>query len=150
MKLGADSYDIEASFGAFQDYIARKVAEFRGSVYSTAGDGAITKFDYAQNAFDCAFSILATLKIFNDEKNRLGAPFELRIGIHSGHVPGELDKIAFSRVIDVAAHMEKAAPVGGIASSGKAFLAIEGADLTKLDDQLDGEDVYVLEPKPAP
>ena len=147
MKLGADQYDIEASFGAFQNYIARKVAGFGGSVYSTAGDGAITRFDDAQSAFDCAFSVLADLKIFNDNHNRLGAPFELRVGIHSGHVPGELDKIAFSRVIDVAAHMEKVAPVGGIASSGKAFLAIKGADLKKMDEQLDGEDVYVLEPK---
>lgn len=149
MKLGADSYDIEASFGALQNYIARKVAEFEGSVYSVAGDGAITKFDDAQSAYDCAFSVLADLNNFNDKFNRLGSPFELRIGIHSGHVPGDLDKVAFSRVIDVAAHMEKVAPVGGIASSGKAFLAIEGATLRKLDDKLDGEDVYVLEPEDA-
>lgn len=117
MKRGADPLIAEWSFREYQEWVARVCARFGGKVHSTAGDGAILGFEDPQDAFDAACAVQREVASFNAERNRLGDAFKLRIGLHVGDVQGDLGDVQFTRVIDVAAHIESRAPIGGLAAS---------------------------------
>jgi len=114
MKNDADPLAIEYSFTEFHRYIAQRALEFGGAVRSTAGDGALITFPDANSAVSAGLAIQRGLDGFNAGGNRLPAPFCLRIGINTGSVHGEATGVAFADAIDIAAHVEKACPVGQV------------------------------------
>ena len=115
MKSKSDPLVAEWSFRAYQEFITAQVTQNGGRIHSTAGDGAIAVFDGAENAYSCARSIQTHIADFNQNVNRLKDPFRLRIGLHCGVVSGELEEVQFAAVIDIAAHIEAASQIGGIA-----------------------------------
>jgi len=117
MKANADPFVAEWSFREYQSWIARVCERHLGTVHATAGDGAVVGFSDCENALKAAMELQATLPIFNERVNRIPAPFLIRIGLHAGEIEGELDKVQFTEVIDIAAHVEGKTPIGRIGAT---------------------------------
>lgn len=127
MKFAADPLAVEYSFGAYQRLIADVARSFGGQVHSTAGDGCLCAFESPEKAYQAARTLQRSIGQFNANENRLGNPFTLRCGIHSGNVvapSGDLRGVEFTHVIDLAAHLQKSAPVGGIVLSAECAAGI--------------------------
>lgn len=123
MKANSDPLAVEFTFGEYHQYV-RKIAEkYQGSVHSTAGDGVTLAFDSPALGFAAGRNIQAGLLEFNHFRNRLAQPVQVRVGIHYGTVmpQGEgVQTVNFAHVLDIAVHIQKEAPVGGIGISESA------------------------------
>lgn len=150
MKAGADPLLVEFSFRAYQDWVRDICRRHGGRVVSTAGDGVVVAFDVAREALEAARDLQTDLMRFNAVGNRLPSPFRLRIGLHAGDVAGELNEVQFTRVIDVASHIESLAPVGGIAVSGEFAELLPSEEFVPLEESVDGHRVLLAKPKVSP
>ena len=144
MKRDADPMVTEWSFREYQKWVERVCAKYGGKVESTAGDGAIVGFVDPGQALSAATAIQSEVDEFNRSVNRMSVPFRLRIGLHTGDVQGDLGDVQFTRVIDVAAHIESKAPIGGIAVSETMTESLGGRSVQKAAVTTDGHDVYFL------
>lgn len=143
MKRSTDPLVAEYSFRAYQNFVAEVVQRWSGSVHAVSGDGAVVAFPTPNEAFAAAREILRGLDDFNHLVNKLETPFRVRIGLHQGQLQGEINDVQFTRVIDIAAHIEALAPVGGIAMSEAVAKSLEGERLAKLSDRMDDIELYV-------
>ncbi len=143
MKAAADPLVVEFSFREYQELIRRIAEEFDGHIHSTAGDGAVAAFADSRAAFAAARKLQTEIERFNREVNRLTTPFRLRIGLHQGCVAGDLQEVQFSEVIDIAAHVQAAAPVGGITLTEAVAEQHPDARLAPLMDPVDGQKVFL-------
>ncbi len=156
MKEVADPLAVEYTFTEYHEFVTRIVQKYGGRLHSTAGDGMICAFDHPQHAFSAAKNIQASLIELNMLRNRIGVPIVLRCGIHSGQVMapegGDVKSVNFSHVIDVAAHLQKEAPAGGIAVSDSAASQIIGGPAAIGQQRVEAVDVkaVVWMPKSAP
>lgn len=130
MKESADPLSIEYTFNEYHQFLDRIVRKHGGSIHSTAGDGMTCAFDAPLQAFAAAKNIMTGLIELNAYGNQTGIPIILRAGIHSGNVlppkAGDIGSLNFAHVIDISAHMQKAAPIGGIAVSDAAAASLPG------------------------
>jgi class 3 adenylate cyclase len=130
MKLNADPLSVEFTFTEYHNYVARIAEKHFGNIHSTAGDGITVAFENPQNAFNAARQIQTGLVEFNAFRNKIDTPLQLRAGIHSGQVvapeAGNMSSINFASVIDIAAHLQKECPIGGVAISDDASAGIAG------------------------
>jgi class 3 adenylate cyclase len=130
MKAQADPLAVEYTFNEYHEYVARVVKKYLGRIHSTAGDGIICAFENPQDAFAAAKNIQSGLIELNTFRNKIGTPIVVRSGIHSGPVlapeAGDVTSVNYSRVIDIAAHLQKAAPPGSVAVSEDAATHIIG------------------------
>jgi class 3 adenylate cyclase len=121
MKEQADPLSVEFTFTEYHKFVESVVRKYGGTVHSTAGDGVTCAFDHPQHAYAAARNIQTGLIELNTFRNKIGSPIVLRAGIHMGTVVvpdgQDVTKINFAHVIDVAAHLQKACPPGGIAVS---------------------------------
>lgn len=109
----------------FEDVIRTKVAEHRGRVVKTTGDGLLAEFGSVFNAFQCALEVQQSSASRNLEippAERL----ELRIGINIGDIIFD-DNDVFGDGVNIAARLEGLAKPGGICVSYRAW-----EDLRKL------------------
>ncbi len=143
MKASSDPLVVEWTFREYQRFIEEISARYQGSVYSTAGDGAVVAFPSCAQAFEAARRIQTDVAEFNRSINKLALPFRLRIGLHTGEVVAELRKVEYTEVIDIAAHIEATAPVGGIALTASVAADLEGERLAELKEEVDGFQVFV-------
>lgn len=143
MKVGADPLDVEYSFREYQTWIAECCAGFGGRVHSVAGDGAVVAFASGAAAMDAARRMQTDVVRFNAALNRLPKPFRLRLGLHAGQVAGDLNDVQFTEVIDIAAHVEEIAPVGGIAVTGAVVADLGEKGFLPLARDLDGQPVFI-------
>lgn len=143
MKSYADPLAVEYSFREYQNLLTTLARELRGRVHSTAGDGAVIAFESAQEAFTAAKRIQTDIERFNHEDNRLQLPFRLRIGLHMGEIVGDLDEVEYTEVIDIAAHVQAAAPVGGIAVTEEVSNHLPIEEFIPLAKQVDGQNVLL-------
>jgi class 3 adenylate cyclase len=134
MKEIADPLAVEYTFNEYHEFVARVAHKYGGRVHSTAGDGMTCAFEHPQHAFAAAKNIQAGIIELNMLRNRIGSPIVLRCGIHVGQVMtpegGDVKAVNFSHVIDVASHLQKVAPPGGIAVSDSAVAQIAGGAST--------------------
>jgi class 3 adenylate cyclase len=144
MKAMADPFEAEWSFREYQKFLERVAVKNGGLVHSTAGDGAVIGFSTCQDALQAAHDTYAELAEFNQTVNRLQTPFRLRIGIHVGEIQGALDQVEFTEVIDIAAHIEGAAPIGGIAMSKAVLNELPGVLAMPINRVVDGYEVYTV------
>jgi class 3 adenylate cyclase len=130
LKATSDPLSIEYTFNEYHLFVDRVVRKYGGRVHSTAGDGMTCAFDTATQAFGAAKNIQAELIEFNAYGNKTGVPLVLRAGIHTGEViapkPGDIGSLNFAHVIDIAAHLQKVAPPGGIVISELAAATLPG------------------------
>lgn len=143
MKASADPFEAEWSFRAYQQWLAELAGKHLGTVHSTAGDGAVIGFASVNDAVAAGLEIQREVTRFNQTVNRLQSPFRLRIGLHSGEVQGDLDQVQFAAVIDIAAHVEKSGPVGGLTLSRTVTEALPAGTYQPLDKVVDGFEVFV-------
>jgi len=143
MKSFADPLAVEYSFREYQHLLVGLSRELRGRVHSTAGDGAVIAFESAQEAFTAAKRIQTDIERFNREDNRLQLPFRLRIGLHMGEVVGDLDEVEYTEVIDISAHVQAAAPVGGIALTEEVANHLPIEEFIPLANPIDGHRVVL-------
>jgi class 3 adenylate cyclase len=143
MKSLADPLAVEYSFREYQHLLTDLSAPLRGRVHSTAGDGAVVAFESAQEGFTAAKRIQTDIERFNREDNRLQLPFRLRIGLHMGEIVGDLDEVVFTEVIDIAAHVQAAAPVGGIAVTEEVANHLPIEEFIPLAVPVDGKNVLL-------
>ena len=140
----ADSYGLKASetraervfvsFERFRGYLGARIEEHRGRVLNSNGDEIMAFFDRAADAVSCARALLLGLRDWNARENLLEREFRVRIGVHTGRSAVDLASgVAYSPVLDVAGHLQKNAPIGGVLVS-----ATTHAEL--------GDDVAGLEP----
>jgi class 3 adenylate cyclase len=145
MKVGADPLVAEWTFREYQEFVAQLCAPFGGTVHATAGDGTILGFASPVQARLAATALLQRLDEFNASQNRLDHPFTVRIGLHYGLAQGELRDIQFTRVIDVAAHIEAKAPLMGVAASAPFVAADPEGSWRQLALNVDSFDVFMLD-----
>lgn len=120
MKAVNDPLSVEFTFNEYHQFVQAMVTKHGGQIHSTAGDGVTAVFDKASDGFMAGKAIQAGLFEFNTFRNRLTDDIELRAAIHTGSVlaPGrEITNINFAHVIDVAAHLQKIAPIGTLVIS---------------------------------
>lgn len=143
MKASSDPLVVEWSFREYQKWIEEIVTPLGGRVYKTMGDGAVVQFENCYSAFRAAQRLQTQVDSLNRDRNRLKMPFRLRIGLHIGHVEGDLETVEFTEVIDIAAHVEKIAPIGSIAMTELVAQDLTDEQLVPLKDPVDGHSVYV-------
>ena len=130
MKEKADVLSVEYTFSEYHRFVERITTRNSGRVHSTAGDGVTCAFENPASAYAAARTIQSGLVELNQFRNKIGEPIVLRCGIHSGTVNmpdgTDIKSVNFSHVIDVAAHVQKVCPPGGIAISDASSLQIPG------------------------
>ena len=143
MKAESDPLESEYSFREYHRFVETVCATYGGHVHSTAGDGAVVAFHDVRRAFEAGRSLQTEVEGFNRTQNRLAVPFRLRVGIHVGHVAAELNKVQFTEVIDLAAHAQATAPVGGIAVTEAAAASLDKSTLLPLKESIAGQALYI-------
>lgn len=129
LKSENDALAVEFTFNEYHRYVEGVVVRNGGKVHSTAGDGVTAVFEDAGGAVRAAKAIQSGLFEFNAFRNQLEGDLVLRAGVHTGTVlaPGkDSTQVEFAHVIDVAAHMQKEAPAGGVVVSGDTALEVGG------------------------
>ncbi|AIE83857.1 adenylate/guanylate cyclase domain-containing protein [Fimbriimonas ginsengisoli] len=121
LKQQADPLAVEYTFNEYLHFVERVTTRYGGRVHSTAGDGVISAFDSPSQAFLAAKNIQTEILELNTFRNKIGSPIVLRCGMHTGTVvtpeAGDVTSLNFADVIDIASHLQKVAPPGGIAVS---------------------------------
>jgi len=100
------------------------IAEARGRIFKTTGDGLLVEFPSVVDAVQCAARVQSALGT-----RYAGAPagqrIVLRIGINLGDVIVEGDDL-YGDGVNVAARLEGICDAGGVFISGSAFEQVEG------------------------
>jgi len=116
--IGADEEGTLARLRAIRRELADpKIAEHKGRIVKTTGDGLLGEFHSVVDAVRCAVELQAALA----ERNAGVAPadrIEFRIGIHQGDIVVE-DGDIFGGGVNIAARLEALAEPGGICVSGR-------------------------------
>lgn len=155
MKQGVDPLDVEFTFGEYHAFVERTVAKYGGQIHSTAGDGVTCAFDHPQQAFSAAKNIQTGIIEVNTFCNKIGKPVVLRCGVHTGDVVApdarDVTSVNFAHVIDVAAHLQKVCPEGGVAVSEESAFYIPGGSAKIGSERVDADGVaaFVWRPKVA-
>lgn len=153
MKENADSLAVEFTFTEYHKWVDWVAKRFNGQVHSTAGDGIICAFQDPRKAFAAGKYIQMGLVELNTFRNKIGTPIQLRVGIHHGTVNApagqDVTKINFAHVIDIAAHIQKVAPVGGIGVSEALAIHLPGGPDSVSSERVDvsGVPTYLWSPR---
>jgi adenylate cyclase len=122
------SLDEEGTLAALKvcrrELIDPKIAEHRGRIVKTTGDGALVEFASAVDATRCAMAVqrgMAGRNASIAEDRRI----KFRIGIHVGDIIIE-DGDIFGDGVNVAARLEGIAQPGGIAISEDVWRQVQG------------------------
>ena len=150
LKRGQKPVLVELSFRAYQQWVAAVVSQYGGEIHSTAGDGAMCRFQSAPAAVNAGKEIQRQLSTFNQRQNRMSKPFAIRCGVHSGEVvaqEGAPVAQVFSVALDVAAHLQQVAPSGAVAISAATHRSIpDQASFQATSVVVDEELVYLWPP----
>jgi adenylate cyclase len=120
--------DEEGTVGALkalrQSLLEPQIAEHRGRIVKTTGDGVLVEFASAVNAVRCALGIQRAMPTHNADLPP-DKRIELRIGINVGDVIVEGDDI-FGDGVNVAARLESISQLGGICISDVVHQQVNG------------------------
>src|SRR6516164_4490292 len=123
--MGADEEGTLAALKACRrELIDPKIAEHRGRMVKTTGDGALVEFASAVDATRCAVEIQRAMAERNaviPEDRRI----EFRIGINVGDIVSDEGDI-FGDGVNVAARLEGLADPGGICVSSRVYEDVQG------------------------
>jgi class 3 adenylate cyclase/TolB-like protein len=133
---GADEEGTIARLRALRgELIAPAIAEYRGRIVKTTGDGILIEFASVVDAVRCAVEVQRGMATRNTDV-AADRRIEFRVGIHLGDVVVEGDDLLGDGV-NVAARLEGMAEAGGISLSEDAFRQVKGK--TPLDFEDRGE-----------
>jgi adenylate cyclase len=103
--------------GHRRDLVDRKIAEHRGRIVKTTGDGMLVEFASVVDALRCAVEVQRGMAERNADMPR-DKRIEFRMGIHQGDIIIDGDDI-FGDGVNVAARLEPLAEPGGICVSAR-------------------------------
>ncbi len=155
MKAHTDPLSVEFTFTEYHQFVERIVRKWGGSIHSTAGDGITCAFENPQQGFSAARNIQTGIIELNTFRNKIGIPIVLRAGVHTGTVvtpqAGDIKSVNFAHVIDIAAHLQKVCPPGGIAVSDLAASMVPGGAAAIGSIKVNASDVnaVIWDPRPA-
>jgi class 3 adenylate cyclase len=155
MKAQSDPLSVEFTFTEYHQFVERIVRKWGGSVHSTAGDGITCAFENPSQAFSSARNIQTGIIELNTFRNKIGIPIVLRAGVHTGTVvtpqAGDIKSVNFAHVIDIAAHLQKVCPPGGIAVSEIAAAMVPGGSKAIGTSTVSASDVnaVIWDPRPS-
>src|SRR5262245_13296424 len=115
-----------------REVIDPKIAEHRGRIVKTTGDGALVEFASAVDAVRCAMEIQRAVKERNFEVPE-DRRIEFRIGINVGDIMGDAGDI-YGDGVNIAARVESLAKPGSIYLAENAYQQIKGKVHVDLDD----------------
>lgn len=122
LKVDATPEKIKTTFDAYHDYVENFVRRNGGRVVSFAGDGILGQFLNADDAVSAALDIQGNSSEFNQSRNQLFFPFQMRIGITSGEIAeSEITGKMTDLLIDAAARIQELCPPGQICLTFGAF-----------------------------
>ena len=131
--MGADEEGTLARLKACRKALVDpKIAEYRGRIVKTTGDGMLVEFGSAVDAVRCAVEVQRGMAVSNvdiPENKRV----EFRIGIHVGDIIID-DNDIFGDGVNIAARLEGIADPGGICVSDDAHRQIRGKTEIAYDD----------------
>jgi adenylate cyclase len=107
-----------------RDLIDPKIAEHKGRIVKTTGDGILIEFPSVVEAVACAVALQRGMETHNDataEEERI----QFRVGINSGDVIVE-DGDIHGDGVDIAARLEGIAEPSGICISGIVYDQVQG------------------------
>ena len=104
----------------------------------------ILAFSDPYDALRAAKDAQTRLGWFNMRVNRLDTPFRVRAGLHAGEAQGALGEVQFNDIIDITAHVQERAPVGGILVSETIAQHLSEEPLTELKDPIDGLKAFLV------
>ncbi len=144
MKANADMLVSEWCFREYQQIVTQCVEDEGGQVVNTAGDGVVASFEDPACALEAAAAVRDRLLVFNARGNRLSEPFQVRIGIDSAEVQGNLAEVQFSQLIDTAAHIEAMTPAGAIGVSQSFMALLPSERATQHGYSADGKPIFLM------
>jgi len=131
--MGIDEEGTLASLKAHRrDLVDPKIAEHRGRIVKTTGDGALVEFGSAVDAVRCAMEIqrvMAERNVSMPEDHRI----EFRIGINVGDIIVDSGDI-YGDGVNIAARVEALASPGAICLSDNAYQQIKGKLVVDVSD----------------
>jgi adenylate cyclase len=130
--MGADEEGTLAHLKASRKVVVDPaIAEHKGRIVKTTGDGMLVEFASAVDAVTCAIVIQEKMA----ERSASGAESRIRfrIGINVGDIISDNDDI-FGDGVNVAARVENECEPGGVYVSGNAFEQIRGKTKFSFDD----------------
>jgi len=123
--MGVDEEGTVAALKSYRrELIDPKIAEHRGRIVKTTGDGALVEYASAVDAVRCAVEIQRAMGERNvtiPEDRRI----EFRIGINVGDIIID-DSDIFGDGVNIAARLEGLAEAGGICVSGRVQEDVQG------------------------
>ncbi len=123
--MGIDEEGTLAALKACRhELIDPKIAEHRGRVVKTTGDGALVEFASAVDAVRCALEIQRSMTERNAEIPE-DRRIELRIGVNVGDIIFDSGDI-YGEGVNIAARVEALANPGGICIAENAYRQVDG------------------------
>ena len=107
-----------------RELIDPKIAEYRGRIVKTTGDGALVEFASAVDAVRCAVEIQRAMADRNAHQPE-GRRIEFRIGINVGDIVSDEGDI-YGDGVNVAARLEGLAEPSSICVSGRVYEDVQG------------------------
>ena len=123
--IGADEEGTLARLKAHRrELIDPKIAEHKGRIVKTSGDGLLVEFASVVDAVRCAVAVQQAMP---EQNTGVAADtrIELRIGVNLGDVIVEGDDVHGDGVI-IAARLQALAEAGGVVVSGTVFDQLQG------------------------
>ena len=109
-----------------------EIAEHRGRIVKTTGDGILVEFASAVDAARCAIEVQRRMSEQNTDVPQAGR-IELRIGVHVGDIIID-DNDIFGDGVNIAARLEGIAEPGGVCLSDDAYRQIRGKVVGTFED----------------
>jgi len=123
--MGADEEGtLDALRAIRRDLVEPKIAEHRGRIVKTTGDGLLVEFPSVVNAVRCAVEVQRAIAERNSAVPA-DQRIEFRIGVHQGDIIVE-DGDIFGDGVNLAARLEGLAEPGGICVSGRVHADAAG------------------------
>ena len=101
------------------------VAEFRGRIFKTTGDGLLAEFPSVVDAVKCAAKVQVEMARRNKEAGPAGQKIVFRVGINLGDVIVEGDDL-YGDGVNVAARLEGVCEPGSVALSASGWEQVRG------------------------
>lgn len=129
--MGADEVGTLEALKAYRrEIFDPAIAEHRGRIVKTTGDGMLVEFASAVDAVTCAMAVQGWMAERNGEAAQ---KINFRIGINVGDIIIDGDDI-FGDGVNVAARVESECEPGGVCLSGSAFEQVRGKIAFDFDD----------------
>jgi TolB-like protein/class 3 adenylate cyclase len=129
--MGADEVGTLAALKAVRrELVDPAIADHKGRIVKTTGDGMLVEFASAVDAVACAMAVQGKMA---DRNGSAARNIAFRIGINVGDIIIDGDDI-FGDGVNVAARVENECEPGGVCLSGNAFEQVRGKTNFAFDD----------------